>query len=147
MDIANVWAQEYIEYSQELILGEVKGTGEFVTDQFGIVQQKLVQSEEKVKEFKDKYKLDLMRAELDIKKAKLNEYKKELIDLEVAFKTKEDSLKEFNKQIAKQEKFIIVSKAITDDALWQRDLKEKDISALNKKKLRSEEINPPLSKS
>ena len=139
-EIANAWAQEYIGYSQELILGDVKGTGEFITDQFEVVKQNLVRAEEAIKDFKNKYKIDLMRAELDIKKKKLNEYKNEVIDIEMSLNTQRDSLEEFKKEIEKQEKFIIVSKAITNDALWQKS--EKDLSGLDKKKLRSEEINP-----
>lgn len=142
MEIANAWAQEYTAYSQELILGEVKGAGDFITDQFSIAQKNLMERESKVKDFKDKYKLDLMRAELDIKKANLNGYKKELIDLEVALKTKQDALRQFKKEIAKQDKFIIVSKAITDDALWQETMRQKGTSTLDKKKLSSEQLNP-----
>lgn len=141
-EMANVWAQEYIAYSQELISGEVKGTGEFINNQFSIVQQNLFQSETKIKDFKDKYKLDLMRAELDMKKSKLNEYKKELMDIEVSLQTKQDSLRQLKKAIAKQDKFVIVSKAITDDALWQETMRQKSASTLNKKKLSSEQLNP-----
>lgn len=54
-------------------------------------------------------------------------------------KVKENSLTELRKQISQQDKFIIVSKAITNDALWQKA--EKDLSGLDKR-LRSEEINP-----
>lgn len=141
-EIANTWAREYIIYNMELISGEVKGTGDFIAGQFEITKQNLVQYEEKAKDFKGKYKIDIMRAETDIKKTNLNGYKKELMEIEITLKTKEDFLREFKKEIEKQEKFTIVSKAITDDALWQQALKEKRVSDLDKKKLRSEEINP-----
>ncbi len=141
-ELANIWAQEYIKYNQELISGEVKGAGDFITDQFEISKQNLTQAEEKVNDFKDKYKLDLMRAELNMKKAKLNNDKNELIESATVLKTKDDDLAELKKEIAKQDRFIIVSKAISDDALWQREDKEKTIGDLDKKKLRSEEINP-----
>jgi succinoglycan biosynthesis transport protein ExoP len=140
--LANTWAREYVVYNQELISGEVRGTGDFVVDQFEIAKKNLTQSEESIKDFKDKYKIDLMRAEIDIKKATLNSSKKELPDLEMMLKTKEDALKELKKEVAKQERFIVVSKAITDEALWQKSSKEENIGDLNKKKLRSEEINP-----
>jgi len=141
-ELANAWTQEYITYSQEFISGDVKGTGDFITDQFAIAKQNLTQAEEKVKDFKDKYKIDLMQAELDIKKGELNNYKKELMELEMTLKTKGDNLAELKKEILKQDKFIIVSKAITDDALWQNEDKEKTSVDLDKKKLRSEEVNP-----
>jgi polysaccharide biosynthesis transport protein len=138
--IANAWAEEYVKYSQEFISGEARGKGDFILDQFEVAKENLVQSEKHVKDFKNKYKLDLMRAELDMKKSKLNEYKKELIDLEIALKTKENSLGELKEQISNQSKFIVVSKAITDDALWQKS--QKDLFGLDERKLRSEEINP-----
>lgn len=141
-ELANTWAQEYERYNQALITGEIKGTGDFVAGQFEIAKQNLIEAEEKVNDFKDKYKVDLMKAELDMKKTKLNESKKELMGLEIALKTKEDSLKELKKEFAKQEKFIVVSKAITDDALWQKSSKEESAGDLDKKKLKSEEINP-----
>jgi uncharacterized protein involved in exopolysaccharide biosynthesis len=141
-DIANTWAQEYTRYSRELISGEVVGSGDFVAEQFKIVKRSLRQAEEAVKNFKNKYKIDLMKAELDIKKAKLNDYKKELIDLEIALKTKKDSLRELRKEIVGQERFIVVSKAITDDALWLLDNRKKSLADLDKRKLRSEVINP-----
>jgi polysaccharide biosynthesis transport protein len=138
--IANAWAEEYVNYSQEFMSGEVRGKGDFILDQFEIAKESLVQSEKYAKDFKHKYKLDLMCSELDMKKSKLNEYKKELIDLEIALKNKENSLGELKEQISSQSKFIVVSKAITDDALWQKS--QKDLSGLNERKLRSEEINP-----
>jgi len=140
--LANAWAQEYINYSREFISGEVKGKGDFIADQFEISRQNLVSAEKKVNDFKDEYKLDLMRAELNIKNDKLNDYKTELINSEMVLKTKEYSLAELKKEIAKQDKFTIVSKAITDDALWQKSIQKENSSDLDKKKLRSEEVNP-----
>ena len=141
-ELSNAWAQEYERYNQALISGQVKGTVDFVADQFEIAKQNLAEVEGKINDFKDKYKVDLMKAELDMKKAKLNRAKKELMDLEIILKTKEDSLKELRKEFAKQEKFIVVSKAITDDALWQKSSAEENASDMDKKKLKSEEINP-----
>ncbi len=141
-EVANAWAQEYIQYSQELILGAVRGTGDFITEQFEIARKSLIQAEERIKEFKNKYKLDLMRAELNIKKAKLKREKEELLNLVIILKAKEDSLRELKRGIEGEEKFIIVSKAITDDALWQRMGEGKGLGDLAEKRLRSEVINP-----
>jgi uncharacterized protein involved in exopolysaccharide biosynthesis len=138
---ANAWAQEYIEFSRQLIMGEVKGTGDFVSDQFEIAKQNLIQAEEKVKDFQDENKIDIMEAEVAIRKGKLNDYRKELIELEIALKTKADSLRELQRKIQEQDKFV-VSKAITDDALWQREDKQRNLDDLDKRKLRSEEVNP-----
>jgi len=141
-EMANAWAKEYIQYNQELISGEIKGTGDFVSSQFETAKQNLFQIEEQIRDFKDKNKIGSKNAELNIKKGKLDDYKRELIDLELNLKSKEDTLAQLKKEIEKQDKFIIVSKAITDDALWQVSSKKKDSSDFAKKKLKSEVINP-----
>lgn len=106
-EIVDAWAQEYIRYNQELISREIKGTENFVTDQLRIAKENLTQAEEKVKDFKDKYKIDLMRAELlNIKKKKLNNEKDELSNLESTLKEKDDYLRELKKVIEKQARFI-----------------------------------------
>jgi len=141
-DIANAWAEQYVEYSQELILGEINGIGDFVMTQFETSDNNLIAAEKKVNEFKKGYKQDLMAAELAMKKDTLNNYKKELEGIGVVLQTKEDNLIELKKQLAKQKRIIILSKAITDDALWQMSSKVDDITGLEKKGLRSEAINP-----
>jgi polysaccharide biosynthesis transport protein len=141
-NLANTWASEYLAYSQELILGEIKGTGEFITDQFDIAKQKLIKSEQEIKDFNDKYHLALMESELDLKKTKLNEYKKEMINSEIILKSKEDSLAQLKNELTKQKQFIVVSKAITDDALWQKERNPKNQANFDNRKLTSEQINP-----
>lgn len=142
MTMANTWAQEYMKYNNELISGEVKGTGDFIIDQFEIAKRNLAEAEERLRDFNDKYKLDLMKTELRVKKDKLNDYRLEMIELESALKRKTTYLTELKKEIEKQEKFVVVSKAITDDALWRQVSDTKNTSNLDKKKLRSEEVNP-----
>jgi len=141
-DIANAWAEQYVEYSQELISGEVNGIGDFVMNQFEAAKKNLFKAEEAVNSFNKEYKLDLMNAELTMKKGELNSYKTELAGMGLVLKTKEDTLLELKKQIATQKKFNIVSKAITDDALWQANSKPDGFSGLDKKGLKSEDINP-----
>ena len=141
-DMANIWAQECVSYLHEQILGEIKGNGNFLVSQFEIARKNFLQAEEKVNGFNKETKLDLMKAELAKKKGMLISYKNELADAALSLKTKEDSLGEFKKQIATQEKFIVVSKAITDDALWQSADAQANRSAINKSSLKSENINP-----
>ncbi len=140
-EIANVWADEYLEYTKKLIAGEIRGTGQFIQEQFEIASQQLNDIEEEIKEFKDKYNLDLMKQELSMKKSKLNKEKKELIDLGLKLKTKKETLKQLKHEISQQDQFITVSKAITDESLWQQELKDRNTGKLDKKKLRSQVIN------
>lgn len=142
IDIVNIWADEYARYSAEIIRGEVGDSGDFVVEQFDLAEKNLVKAEMEVKNFKDQYQLNLMQAELKIKKGKLNREKGELANSEIVLKTKEDSLKQLETELEKQERFIVVSKAITDDILWQDVIKGSGAKDLDKKKLRSEKLNP-----
>ncbi len=141
-DIANAWPEQYIEYRQELLSQEMPGTGDLITTQFEISKKNLLKSENMINNFKKEYKQDLMTAELTLNKKLLNNYKSELAGSELLLKTMSDSLVELKKQIAIQEKFIIVSKAITDDALLQMSSKKNNTDEMDKKKIRSESINP-----
>ncbi len=141
-EAANAWAEIYVQYSQELIAGEIKGTGDFIQEQFEFTQKELVHAEEQVKEFQERNKIDIAQADLDLKKSKYNDYKKMLIELDADIKAKENQLQQLKKEIASQPKFIVVSKAITDDALWQSVSKKADLGALANRKLQSEILNP-----
>jgi succinoglycan biosynthesis transport protein ExoP len=142
MSVANVWAQEYVQYSQELISGEIKGVGDFVEDQFATAKKNFVEAEQKIAAFKEGYKIDLAEAELTMKKGKLNSLKADLLNTQVNIKIREDLLKELKVQIVNQGQFIVTSKAITDDALWQQSAQDKGLSDLDKMKLKSESVNP-----
>ncbi len=142
MNLANVWAREYTQYSQELISGEIKGVSDFVVDQFAIARKNLENVEAKLSAFRDEYKTDLMLAELNMKKSKLNTYKTGLLDAQVNVKIQEELLKELKSQIAAQNQFIVTSKAITDDALWQQTVQKDRPEDIYKKKLQSESVNP-----
>lgn len=145
-EIANIWANEYFEYNRQLLSGEIKGSGEFIMDQFNLTRKEMEAQEDEIEAFLKKNNIDLMKQELEIQKTKLNDYKKELAGLELNIKTQEDNLKECKTQIATQDRYILVSKAITDEALWKRVLEEspeqKDLKELDELKLRSQVLNP-----
>lgn len=44
-EIVDIWTQEYVQYSRELITKEVEGIGEFFTKQLNIAKQNLIQVE------------------------------------------------------------------------------------------------------
>lgn len=142
MKIVNAWAGEYIQYSLEIISGEIKGTSDFVVDQFVTAKKNLYDSEQKLADFKDHYKIDLMQAELDLKKNALNSYKKDYLTLETTIKLQEDLLKELKTQIGNQSPFIVTSKAITNEALWQASVQGKNLDDFDHMKLKSESVNP-----
>jgi len=95
-------------------------------------------------EFISRWKPDLRKAELNIQENKVTEFEDELLDTEIAIKTKKDTLTQIKKEIQSQSQYLVLSKAITDEALWdkignpQAGLPEE----LNQIKLRSELLNP-----
>jgi len=141
-DLANAWAREYVGFSQEFIEGEARGTGNFIEDQFGIIKQKLEQSEAKVAEFRNSYRLDLMKVEVDIKKTQMNEYKRELASLGAVLETEENLLVELKAEINKQDKVVVISKILADDASLLLDENKSNSKSKPERRLKSEEINP-----
>ena len=95
-------------------------------------------------EFINRWKPDLLKAELKIQEAKLIKFEDELLGIEIAIKMKKDTLTQIQKEIQSQPQYLVLSKAITDEALWdkigspQAGLPEE----LNRVKLRSELLNP-----
>ncbi len=138
-EVANAWAVTYVDCIRELMAAENRDGRDFIERQFSLAQESLADVEERVKEFKNQYIADLVEEGLNIKKAKLNEYQKKILDARMIIKRDENILVELKQQIAGQEKVVVLSKAITDDALWQR--MDHDLSAFDKR-LRTEEINP-----
>ena len=134
--LADTWAEEYIKYSQKLI----ESPNNFLIGQFENAKRNLSQAEDKIRNFKNKYSIDLMQADLSMKKNKLNSGRKELMNLELSLKDKKDYLKELQGEIKKQDKFIILSKAITDNALWQRENSRRG-GDISNKKLKGGDIN------
>ena len=141
-DIVNTWAKEYIEYSQEIMMGEIKGTGEFITDRFTKARENLYTAEKGNMEIKNRYRFDMLKTEINMKKNKLNSYKQELVGMEFDLSTKKDYLAALKKEIAKQDKLMVISKGVTDDILWEQVSGRGGIEDLEGKKVMAEEINP-----
>jgi capsular polysaccharide biosynthesis protein len=95
-------------------------------------------------QFADQWKLDVLREELRIRKAKLAQYGNDVMDTEFTIKTKKDALTQIAEQAQSQPQYLVLSKALTDDALWEQ-LKGSEAGLpeeLNQIKLRSEVLNP-----
>jgi uncharacterized protein involved in exopolysaccharide biosynthesis len=141
-DIANTWAEQYVEYTQEWIKGEMKDPKDYFDSESDSIRKNLAKAENAVNNFKKAYKLDLMTAELKMKVELLNTYKNELDGMGLALKTKEVALLELKKQIATQKQFIIVSEAISDDVLLMASLQKEGHPGTDKRNIKSESINP-----
>ncbi|MGH9338151.1 MAG: GNVR domain-containing protein, partial [Acidobacteriota bacterium] len=87
--------------------------------------------------------IDALQKLLDAKQAQFNEYQVKLGDLRLSLKTTEHRLKTLRTEVEAQPQFLVISKAITDDALFNKTDKDGKISEeLARLKLQSQEINP-----
>lgn len=71
-------------------------------------------------EFINRWKPDLLKAQLKIQEAKLTKFQDQLLETEIAVKTKRDTLTQIKKQIQSQPQYLVLSKAMTDEALWDK---------------------------
>ncbi|MFQ5881502.1 MAG: GumC family protein [Candidatus Methylomirabilales bacterium] len=103
----------------------------------------LIDAEEKLQNFRKRYPLNLSRKELEIKRGWISEYETKVINVKTNLKVVQDRLKELKKQIKDQPETLVLSKAITDDALWQKlSLEKRELEKITTSKLSSETINP-----
>ncbi len=107
-DIVNTWAREYALYSMELITGEVKGSGEFVFDQFDLSRENLVKAEQAAREFDVKERLSLMEIELKENQSQLDAHYAKVCNLEFTLKEKKSRLQKTKEDIA----------AMTKNGFW-----------------------------
>ncbi len=96
-------------------------------------------------QFEAEHGLTLLQQEMAIKQDALSRFEKQLQDTELAIKTQGDTLEQVRQQINTQPPLLVLSKAITDEALWARlgspsgGVLPKELDQL---KLRTELVNP-----
>ena len=71
-------------------------------------------------DFINGWRPDLLKEELKIQETKLTEFEDELLKTEIAIKSEKDTLTQLKKAIQSQPKYLVLSKAITDEALSDR---------------------------
>jgi uncharacterized protein involved in exopolysaccharide biosynthesis len=106
----------------------------------------LLQAEKELLDFNIEHRVELLRAEVDKKNQTLADHKAELVSIELSRKTTQTALEQIDRHLQQQSPALVLSKAITDDALWQRArdgaLSPDDAKKLDALKLRSEQLNP-----
>ncbi len=99
----------------------------------------------RIAEFGSEWNLDVLREQAKALSGKLTEDIVRLRGLALEISEAGDSLDQLKKEIQEHPQFIVLSKAITDDALWERigrDLGGEAADELQSLRLRSEELNP-----
>jgi len=150
-ETANIWAEEYVKYSQKLIGGEILGSGEFVLKQFKRTIEDLAKADAAVKDFDVKERLSLMEIELAEDVNQLVSHYEKVHKLGFSLAEKRHLLQRTDENIAAMTKdgiwlgafsitsvgekqFVDNSLNDTQKALWQKTLKVKLALEVGQKK-------------
>lgn len=127
-EAANIWAEEYVKYSLELIGGEILGSGKFVLEQFKRAEDDLAKADAAVKDFDVKERLSLMEIELAEDVNQLVSHYGKVHKLDFSLAEKRYLLQRTDENIA----------AMTKNGIW---LGAFSITALGEKQFVDESLN------
>lgn len=146
VEIKGKWIGAFVEEGKPL---SFEGLTEEQRDMRRLVintQQELLRAERELREFNEEHRVDLLKAEVDKKAQTLTAHQTELVTIGLSRKVTQTALEQADKQLQQQSPVLVLSKAITDDALWQKARNgapsPEDVKKLEDLKLRSEQINP-----
>jgi len=108
-------------------------------------KQNLIDAGEARKEFLNQKKIEFLNADVASQRKALVDYKMELSNVQIRLKATQEASLETLKLIQEEPKLVTLSKAITDQALWDAILSEPAEEGLKKVGnllLRTEEMNP-----
>jgi capsular polysaccharide biosynthesis protein len=164
--IANACAEVFISETAKLTRRSQEGTLDFIGTQFPLVRNTLMSLESELQEKHTKSDLELMKAEknwnlrildlrrrlnpellkreLSIGESQMAEFERELLGVGLAIQTQKDTLTYTKKEIQSQPKYLVLSKAVTDEALWNQigGANGGLPDALTEQQLSSEFLNP-----
>ncbi len=92
--MANTWAEQYVQYSSDIISGEVKGSGDFISEQFKNAREKLTKAEKALHDFQTTEKINLLEIEKDEKKERLDSHSGKVWKFDFELDGKKDQLEE-----------------------------------------------------
>jgi uncharacterized protein involved in exopolysaccharide biosynthesis len=140
--LANLWVEEYKTFNREIISGVIEGSGDVLSYQHQLARENLRKAQEAIAKFTEMHNLDLLKQELELKKKKIIQFKDSLVDSKLLLKVKEDTLNQLNEVIVKEDKFIVVNKAVSEEPLLleivSKELKERSVENL---RLHNEVVN------
>jgi uncharacterized protein involved in exopolysaccharide biosynthesis len=105
-DIANVWAELFIEKNKDLNLQESKEAQGFIEEQLKISNQNLSKTEEEIREFNETNNINAMEKEISEKLNKIMANESRLADVKINTESDKAKMEEIKNQMASQEKLI-----------------------------------------
>jgi len=142
-DIADTWAKVYIEKSRKFISEETASSTNFMYKEYEDTRKKLEEKEKEYRDFLRNSEYDFVLNRYKVLKNKIAKYEKDLINKEDEIEVTKRGIESLNNEIKKHNRFITLSKAITDNALWQK-VEKGDVlwDKLKNKKLETQVLNP-----
>lgn len=174
--LANTWAAVVVAEIGDLSRRAKSGDVEFIDQEYPVIKRRLAEAEKELKDaedeygrrireledrfdkeiasFKAKWNLEGMRGELGTLERLLNGSGNQgllpqLQSVKLATKRAKDELAELKKEIKSHPQFLLLAKAITDDALWDKVGKDPSGTVseqLDALRLRSQALNPIYSR-
>jgi len=105
-DIANVWADIFVEKNKDLNLQESKEAQGFIEEQLKISDQNLSKIEEEIREFNETNNIDAMDKEITEKLKKIMADESKLADVKIGTESEKAKIEEIKNQMISQEKLI-----------------------------------------
>ena len=97
--LVNIWAQEYARYSQDLITGEIRGSVNFVVEQFEKAQENLTKAEQALDAFNVDEELSLWEIEIAEKQKQLESHYTRMQSLNFELQEAKSKLKKIDRDI------------------------------------------------
>lgn len=155
--IANAWATTFVAEQAKLAAASTAGTVNFVVTEFPKASRALADAELDMKALQTRHGAELgaLRASsaVEIKSARLSGQEQWVIELEGRLDNTrldiielKERIAQLQAELARTPQFVVLSKAITDDALWQRVGSQSSTSAalpedVVRQRLETQELN------
>ena len=117
----------------------------FQADSDRLDAEHLLETDRLKRDFLSTWQRDIQGDERSIKRRKLAEFKDQLLDVQRDIQQNRENLRELQSEIGKHPEFVVLAKAISDEALWQKVGQQPDNSNLKELadvKLESQSLNP-----
>jgi len=143
MEIVNTWTGLFVKENEDLLLKEVREAQAFIKRELEASRQELFKAEEKMREFNERNKIDVLEKEIREILNKMVNYESRLADVKMSIKKEEARIEQINAILKKEERFLKLTKSIIEDPflhqLMDRIGRDEDVLNL---RFTSEELNP-----
>ena len=141
-DIANTWAKLFIDSNSELYSKENSALYAYMVGQYNLAKKKLIAAKTHLNNLEQEYNFLFAKKEIENIENNIANYKKQLQKTELAIILQQSRLAALEEVLKTQQKYIVLSKAMVDEALWHAMTQPEKNNKLQKSKLKTEELNP-----